>query len=123
MDVFHTEGAQLLIDALMSLETKEEYADFLEDLLTTKEMLDMSQRVMVAKLLTEKKVYNKIATFLRWFILAFIIYQAATSTAGTWIALIIGFFILRFFLRLFISAVCLFCMAFIFIVLLSLLII
>ncbi|MFS2894013.1 hypothetical protein [Bacteroides fragilis] len=69
------------------------------------------------------KVYNKIATFLRWFILVFIIYQAATSTAGTWIALTIGFFILRFFLRLFISAVYLFCMAFIFIVLLSLLII
>ncbi|MFS3049805.1 hypothetical protein [Bacteroides ovatus] len=65
------------------------------------------------------KVYNKITTFLRWFILAFIIYQAATSTAGMWIALIIGFFILR----LLISAVYLFCMAFIFIVLLSLLII
>lgn len=61
MDVFHTESAELLIDALMSLETKEEYAAFLEDLLTTKEMLDMSQRIMVAKLLTEKKVYNRIA--------------------------------------------------------------
>ena len=69
------------------------------------------------------KVYNKITTFLRWFILAFIIYQVATSTAGMWIALIIGFLILRFVLRLFISAVYLFCMAFIFIVLLSLLII
>ena len=69
------------------------------------------------------KVYNKIATFLRWFTLAFIIYQAATSTAGMWIALIIGFFIIRFILRLLISAVYLFFMAFIFIVLLSLLII
>ncbi len=69
------------------------------------------------------KVYNKITTFLRWFILAFIIYQAATSTAGTWTALIIGFFILQFFLRLFISAVYLLCMAFIFIVLLSILIV
>ncbi|RKU69272.1 hypothetical protein DWW91_13090 [Parabacteroides sp. AF17-3] len=69
------------------------------------------------------KVYNKITTFLRWFILAFIIYQVATSTAGMWIALIIGFLILRFVLRLFISAVYLFCMAIIFIVLLSLLII
>ncbi|WP_090611752.1 hypothetical protein [Bacteroides thetaiotaomicron] len=69
------------------------------------------------------KVYNKITTFLRWFILAFIIYQVVTSTAGMWIALIIGFFIIRFVLRLFISAVYLFCMAFIFIVLLSLLII
>lgn len=38
------------------------------------------------------KVYNKIATFLRWFMLTFIIYQVATSTAGTWTALIIGFF-------------------------------
>ena len=38
------------------------------------------------------KVYNKITTFLRWFALTFIIYQAATSTAGMWIALIIGFF-------------------------------
>ena len=69
------------------------------------------------------KVYNHIKTFLRWAILAFIIYQIATSTAGMWIALIIGFFILRAILRLFISAVYLFCMAFIFIVLLSLLII
>ena len=69
------------------------------------------------------KVYNKIATFLRWFMLTFIIYQVATSTAGTWTALIIGFFIIRFVLRLFISAVYLFCMAFIFIVLLSILII
>lgn len=69
------------------------------------------------------KIYSNIKTVLRWVILAFIIYQAATSTAGMWIALTIGFFIIRFFLRLFISAVYLFCMAFIFIVLLSLLII
>ncbi len=61
MDVFHSNSAQLLIDGLMTLKTKEEYAAFLEDLLTTKEMLDMSQRIMVAKLLTEKKVYSKIA--------------------------------------------------------------
>ena len=69
------------------------------------------------------KIYSNIKTVLRWVILAFIIYQAATSTAGMWIALIIGFFIIRFVLRLFISAVYLFCMAIIFIVLLSLLII
>ena len=69
------------------------------------------------------KIYSNIKTVSRWVILAFIIYQAATSTAGMWIALIIGFFIIRFVLRLFISAVYLFCMAIIFIVLLSLLII
>lgn len=61
MNVFDTEGANLLVDALMTLETKEEYLAFLEDLLTTKEMLDLSQRIMVAKLLTEKMVYSKIA--------------------------------------------------------------
>ena len=69
------------------------------------------------------KVYNNIKTVLRWVILAFIIYQVATSTTGAWIVLIIGFYIVRFFLRLFISAVYLLCMAFIFIVLLSFLII
>lgn len=69
------------------------------------------------------KIYSNIKTVLRWVILAFIIYQVVTSTAGMWIALIIGFFIIWFVLRLFISAVYLFCMAIIFIVLLSLLII
>ena len=64
------------------------------------------------------KVYNKITTFLRWFILAFIIYQAATSTAGMWIALIIGFFIIRFVIRMFIPTIYLF--VFIFMVLLLL---
>lgn len=65
------------------------------------------------------KIYRNITTFLWWTILAFIIYQVATSTAGIWIALIIGFVIIR----LFITAVYLFCIALIFIVLLSLLII
>ena len=45
------------------------------------------------------KVYNNIKTFLRWAVLAFIIYQAATSTAGMWIALIIGFIIIRLVIR------------------------
>ncbi|MCS2649363.1 hypothetical protein [Bacteroides thetaiotaomicron] len=69
------------------------------------------------------KIYKNITILLQWAILAFIIYQVATSTAGTWIALIIGFFIIRFILRLFISAVYLCCMALVFIVLFSLLII
>ena len=69
------------------------------------------------------KIYKNITTFLRWAIFAFIIYQVATSTAGMWMALIIGCFIIRFIIRLFVSAVYLFCMVLIFIVLLSLLII
>ena len=64
------------------------------------------------------KVYNKITTFLRWFALTFIIYQAATSTAGMWITLIIGFFIIRFVIRMFIPTIYLF--VFIFMVLLLL---
>lgn len=61
MDIFKNEGVELLVDALMMLESREEFEAFLEDLLTTKELLDLSQRLMVAKLLTEKKVYSKIA--------------------------------------------------------------
>lgn len=61
MDVFKTESAQLLIDAILTLKTKEEVSAFLEDLLTTKEMIDLSQRIMVVKLLTEENVYSKIA--------------------------------------------------------------
>lgn len=61
MDIFKNEGVELLVSALMMLETREEYEAFLEDLLTTKELLDLSQRLMVAKLLTEKKVYSTIA--------------------------------------------------------------
>lgn len=61
MDIFKTEGATLLVNALMMMESREEYEAFLEDLMTTKEILDMSQRILVAKLLTEEKKYNKIA--------------------------------------------------------------
>lgn len=61
MDIFNTPNVKLLVEALAALKTKEEYAAFLEDLMTTKEILDMSQRITVAKLLTEKKVYSRIA--------------------------------------------------------------
>ncbi len=61
MKIFETESARLLIDALCALETKEEYEAFLEDLLTVKEIDEISQRMMVAKLLTEKNVYNRIS--------------------------------------------------------------
>lgn len=60
-DIFNSEGAKLLIDALLSLKTKEECQAFLEDALTTKEIIDLGQRMVVAKLLSEQTVYNKIA--------------------------------------------------------------
>ena len=54
------ESYRLLIQALVSLENEEECEALLEDLMTKKEMADISQRIMVAKLLSEQTVYNKI---------------------------------------------------------------
>lgn len=53
-------GLDLLIEALLSLESAEECAEFLEDVMTPKEMGDISQRMLVAKLLSEQAVYSKI---------------------------------------------------------------
>ena len=61
MDVFHTPGAELLVKAVLSLETEEECRAFLEDLMTGKEIQDCSQRILVAKLLRKKMVYSRIA--------------------------------------------------------------
>ena len=55
------EGTELLVRALLSLESEEECRNLLEDLLTTREMLDLSQRMLVASLLEEKLVYSEIA--------------------------------------------------------------
>ena len=61
MDVFHSEGAALLIRAVLALETEEECRAFLEDLMTGKEIQDCSQRLLVASLLREGMVYSRIA--------------------------------------------------------------
>lgn len=61
MDVFHGEGASLLMQAILSLETKEECRAFLEDLMTYKEIQDCSQRMVVAKMLREEHIYAEIA--------------------------------------------------------------
>ena len=61
MDVFHGEGAQLLISALLSLRTEEDCRAFLEDLMTGKEIQDCCQRILVARLLREKQVYSAIS--------------------------------------------------------------
>lgn len=59
--ILDSESVKLLIKAMMTLENEEECRAFLEDLMTTKEILDISQRVVVAKMLSEQAVYNKIA--------------------------------------------------------------
>lgn len=60
MEVFHGEGAELLVQAILALETPAECRAFLEDLMTGKEIQDCSQRILVAKMLGEKQVYNAI---------------------------------------------------------------
>ena len=61
MNLKENEGYNLLIKAIMSLESEEECEKFLDDLMTRKEILDAAQRMLVAKLLSKKVVYSKIA--------------------------------------------------------------
>ena len=60
MDLFENEGYQLLVKALISMESEEECKAFLSDLMTRKELADIAQRILVAKMLSEQAVYNKI---------------------------------------------------------------
>lgn len=49
-----------LFDCILSLKDKEECYRFFEDLCTIAELKAMSQRMHVAKMLTEQRVYNDI---------------------------------------------------------------
>ena len=60
MEKFENEGVRLLIKSLLSLKDEQECAEFLEDLMTRKELDDISQRLAVAKMLSEQAVYSKI---------------------------------------------------------------
>ena len=60
MNFYEDEGYKLLIKAIMSLKNENECRLFLDDLMTRKELMDIAQRILVAKLLTEQTVYNKI---------------------------------------------------------------
>ncbi len=57
----HTEAVDLLFKAILSLETKEECYSFLEDLCTVNEILSLSQRFAVAKMLREGYTYLEIS--------------------------------------------------------------
>ena len=61
MDLFEREGTDLLVRAFLTLRTEEECRAFLEDLLTTREVLDLSQRLLVARLLDRQMIYSEIA--------------------------------------------------------------
>lgn len=61
MNIFEENHVKLFVDAILSLENEDEVKAFIEDILTTKEILDISQRLDVAKMLREKEVYSKIS--------------------------------------------------------------
>lgn len=54
------ENMDFLFDAILKLENREECYKFFEDLCTVNELKSISQRVVVAKMLTEKRVYSDI---------------------------------------------------------------
>ena len=56
-----TEAVDHLFSAILSLENKEECYTFFEDICTINELLSLSQRFEVAKMLREHKTYLEIA--------------------------------------------------------------
>ena len=60
MNFYENEDFKLLVKAIVAIENEEECVKFLDDIMTKKEMADIAQRLMVAKLLSEQTVYNKI---------------------------------------------------------------
>ncbi|MBO5649114.1 MAG: TrpR-like protein, YerC/YecD [Clostridia bacterium] len=55
------EKMELLMRAILSLETEEECFNFFEDLCTVPELQEMSRRLYAARLLSENCVYTDIA--------------------------------------------------------------
>ena len=56
-----TEAVDHLLDAILCLKDKEECYTFFEDVCTVNELLSLSQRFEVAKMLREQKTYLDIA--------------------------------------------------------------
>lgn len=61
MKNMNDEYTDLLYEAVMQLHSKEECKSFFDDLCTIAELRSMSQRVEVASMLYDKKVYTEIA--------------------------------------------------------------
>ena len=58
---WHNYSTDELCEAILSLKTREECYAFLEDICTIKELLEMSQRLSVAKLLSRGMSYSQIS--------------------------------------------------------------
>ena len=56
-----TEAVDFLFDAILSLQNREECYTFFKDVCTVNELLSLSQRFEVAKMLREQKTYLEIA--------------------------------------------------------------
>jgi TrpR-related protein YerC/YecD len=56
----NTSSVEFLYRAVLKLENMEECAAFFEDLCTVPELKAMSQRLVVAKMLSDKRVYKEI---------------------------------------------------------------
>ena len=54
------DNIKFLIEAVLELRNLEEGYDFFEDLCTMTELKSMSQRIVVAKMLRDKRVYSEI---------------------------------------------------------------
>ncbi len=60
MENIRNKEVDALFDAIASLENREECYAFFEDALTTKEILDISQRLKAAKMLKSGKSYTEV---------------------------------------------------------------
>ena len=60
MDLNENQGYKLLVKALVAIDNEKDCEALLEDLITRKELLDIAQRMLVAKMLSEQAVYSKI---------------------------------------------------------------
>ena len=61
MNSWHNQSTDELCKALLSLKTMEECYDFLDDVCTIREVLDISQRLSVAKMLDQGVSYSVIS--------------------------------------------------------------
>ncbi|MDD4698701.1 MAG: YerC/YecD family TrpR-related protein [Oscillospiraceae bacterium] len=60
MDKLRNSNTDLLFKAVLTLKNADECYAFFEDICTIKEIQSIAQRLVVAKMLTEKKVYSEI---------------------------------------------------------------
>ena len=61
MEKYHTETIEKLFQAILLLKDVEECYSFFDDIFTVREMQDISQRLLVAKMLKEKRSYQVIS--------------------------------------------------------------